>query len=117
LTLSAADLHWVDLFRLLDENYENLTEQDRRRLLQENPMVVDKFFSLRVEAFIKYVSYIVIIDGKCTIHFLPVLTDAEFSFLFFRFCKRGTKWSIIGIVLNTSTGKITIYFKISILFA
>jgi len=50
-------------------------------------MVVDKFFSLRVEAFIKYVSYIVIIDGKCTIHFLPVLTDAELSFLFLRFAK------------------------------
>ncbi|KAK3916400.1 ATP-dependent DNA helicase [Frankliniella fusca] len=53
LTLSSADMHWPDLYKLLDSNnYENLTEKQRRDLLQNNPNIVDAFFSERVEKFI-----------------------------------------------------------------
>ncbi|KAK3908156.1 LOW QUALITY PROTEIN: V-type proton ATPase subunit C [Frankliniella fusca] len=50
LTLSSADLHWPDLFRILTGNLDNsqLTEKERRDLLQNNPYAVDK----RVECII-----------------------------------------------------------------
>ncbi|KAK3922134.1 ATP-dependent DNA helicase [Frankliniella fusca] len=55
LTLSCADLHWPDLFRVLTGNEDNskLTEKERRDLLQKNPYIVDSFFHERVECFIE----------------------------------------------------------------
>ncbi|KAK3923264.1 ATP-dependent DNA helicase [Frankliniella fusca] len=57
LTLSCADGHWNDLFKLLTKNNDVscLTENDRRKLIQENPKVVDEFFDHRVQSFIKHV--------------------------------------------------------------
>ncbi|KAE8738768.1 hypothetical protein FOCC_FOCC015740 [Frankliniella occidentalis] len=57
LTLSAADLHWKDLYRLLTgkEDLSELTEFERHKLLRDNPQVVDEFFDMRVNAFLKHV--------------------------------------------------------------
>lgn len=63
LTLSAADGHWEDLYRLLtDTDVSLLTEGERRRLVQQNPHIVDSFFAHRVESFIKNVSQKVKVD-------------------------------------------------------
>ena len=52
-TLSAADYHWPDLFRLLSNtNPEDLTDQQRRELMHDNPGVVAYFFKKRCEIFI-----------------------------------------------------------------
>ncbi|KAK3932747.1 52 kDa repressor of the inhibitor of the protein kinase [Frankliniella fusca] len=53
LTLSAADYHWPDLFRILapDKDVNSLSEKERRLLIQQNPILVDQFFLKRVEAF------------------------------------------------------------------
>jgi len=58
LTLSCADGHWADLYRMLGRTNDLLTlsEKERRKLVQDNPHLVDMFFSYRVEAFIKHVS-------------------------------------------------------------
>lgn len=57
LTLSCADGHWTDLFRLLTEkDVSLLTEAERRKLVQDNPHILDSFFAFRVEALIKNVS-------------------------------------------------------------
>ena len=62
LTLSAADFHWPDLFRLLldsegleDEErvlLEDLTEEHRRNLIANHPFVPSMFFMRRVEIFL-----------------------------------------------------------------
>ncbi|KAK3917404.1 ATP-dependent DNA helicase RRM3 [Frankliniella fusca] len=56
-TLSAADLHWPELFAILspDEDQITMTEGRRRQLIQENPVIVDTFFLDRVESFIDLV--------------------------------------------------------------
>lgn len=60
-TLSAADMHWPELYRVLDPetDYSTLdkTEAYKRRstLLNNNPMVVDWFFHDRAEYFINSV--------------------------------------------------------------
>lgn len=57
LTLSCADGHWNDLYSLLtDKDISLLTEKDRRKLIQENPQIVDSFFDYRVKSFIEHVS-------------------------------------------------------------
>jgi len=57
ITLSAADLHWPDLFRLLtDKDPSDTSEKERRTLLQENPMICDQFCDERIQSFIKNVS-------------------------------------------------------------
>ncbi|XP_034240282.1 uncharacterized protein LOC117644774 [Thrips palmi] len=57
LTLSCADGHWSDLFKLLtgNDDISTLTESDRRKLIQDNPKVVDEFFDHKVQSFIKHV--------------------------------------------------------------
>lgn len=54
LTLSAADMHWPELYKILapDEDIQNITEQQRWKLVQDNPLVVDEFFLTRAETFI-----------------------------------------------------------------
>ena len=68
LTLSCADGHWNDLYKLLsDVDVSLLTEKDRRQLIQDFPHVVDSFFDYRVKSFIKNVS---IIDLDMCLHLL-----------------------------------------------
>ena len=57
-TLSAADLHWPDLFQLLapDEDLDTMSEAKRRKLVEQNPAKVDAFFSERGETFITEVN-------------------------------------------------------------
>ncbi|KAK3923470.1 Ornithine aminotransferase [Frankliniella fusca] len=56
LTLSCADGHWNDLYKLMTNvDISTLTEKDRRKLVQENPHIVDSFFDERVQSFIKNV--------------------------------------------------------------
>ncbi|KAK3914465.1 Vacuolar membrane-associated protein iml1 [Frankliniella fusca] len=57
LTLSAADLHWKDLYRLLtgQDDLSHLSEYERHKLLRDNPQIVDEFFDMRVNAFLKHV--------------------------------------------------------------
>ncbi|KAK3926417.1 THAP domain-containing protein 11 [Frankliniella fusca] len=57
LTLSAADMHWPFLFKLLapHEDPETMSEYKRRELIQQNPLIVDEFFLTRVETFLQEV--------------------------------------------------------------
>jgi len=56
LTLSCADGHWNDLYKLMtDTDVSLLTEKERRQLVQDNPHIVDSFFDQRVQSFIKNV--------------------------------------------------------------
>lgn len=54
-TLSAADYHWPDLFRLLCEgtntNPDTLEESDRRKLMHDNPDIVAFFVQERFRLF------------------------------------------------------------------
>lgn len=54
-TLSAADYHWCDLFRLLspDSDPETISDGDRRRLMHENPLIVSWFFQHRCYVFLE----------------------------------------------------------------
>lgn len=58
LTLSSADGHWDGLYKLLSgqNDTSNLTESQRRKLIQDNPHIVDEYFDYRVKAFITNVS-------------------------------------------------------------
>lgn len=62
LTLSAADLWWPDLARLLGCNFEEeelLNEsqivQQRQKLINENPLIVENYFTFRAVTFIEKV--------------------------------------------------------------
>lgn len=54
-TLSAADYHWPDLFRLLqpNSNPDSLNDQERRVLMHENPAKVAWFFKERCDIFMR----------------------------------------------------------------
>ncbi|KAK3923555.1 ATP-dependent DNA helicase RRM3, partial [Frankliniella fusca] len=56
-TLSAADLHWPDLFKIIapNEDLDTMTEFRRRKLVKANPMIVDNYFLKRAETFINNV--------------------------------------------------------------
>uniref|UniRef100_A0A158P537 ATP-dependent DNA helicase n=1 Tax=Tetranychus urticae TaxID=32264 RepID=A0A158P537_TETUR len=53
-TLSAADYHWPDLFRLLspDNDSNLLSERERIELMHKNPLITSWFFRRRAETFI-----------------------------------------------------------------
>ncbi|KAK3907212.1 hypothetical protein KUF71_002902 [Frankliniella fusca] len=56
LTLSCADGHWRDLYKLLtDLDIDSLSAAQRRKLVQDNPLIVDSFFDYRVKSLIKNV--------------------------------------------------------------
>lgn len=58
-TLSAADMHWPDLYKFLlnsDENPNSLTDATRRKLIEENPAKLDAFFVERGDTFITQVN-------------------------------------------------------------
>lgn len=51
-TLSSADYHWQDLYRLLGYDDPNsLSFEVKSRLLADNPLIVSCFFNMRVEYF------------------------------------------------------------------
>lgn len=58
-TLSAAELHWPDLYRLLAPastiNGEILSDRERRILMCENALVVATFFEERLKLFVEQV--------------------------------------------------------------
>ena len=56
-TLSAADHQWNSLFKLLcpDTDPNTIDDQQRKKLIQENPLIVSYFFKERVNHFMKYV--------------------------------------------------------------
>ena len=60
-TFSSADMHWPDLHSLFEENNNdcntNLTSQQRRENVINNPHIVDWFFTQRLESFIKFWLY------------------------------------------------------------
>ncbi|KAL7291691.1 hypothetical protein TKK_0014481 [Trichogramma kaykai] len=56
-TLSAADYHWSDLFRLLISEWDidDLTDNERRQVMHENPIIVGYFFQERAHILINNV--------------------------------------------------------------
>ncbi|XP_015793934.1 uncharacterized protein LOC107370453 [Tetranychus urticae] len=56
-TLSAADYHWPDLYKILDptNNIDTSIEANRRRLMHDNPLITAWFFQKRAETFIREV--------------------------------------------------------------
>ncbi|XP_052130984.1 uncharacterized protein LOC127751444 [Frankliniella occidentalis] len=57
-TLSSADYHWKELYRLLGcEESANLTYSEKSRLLSENPLILTTFFKHRVQYFLKKTFY------------------------------------------------------------
>lgn len=50
-TLSYADGHWPDLHRLLPWIGPDSTSSERRLAVDRNPHIVDKYFTLRTQAF------------------------------------------------------------------
>jgi hypothetical protein len=56
LTLSCADGHWNELYQLLsNKDPSDLSEIERRQLVQDNPSIVDSFFNHRIQSFVKNV--------------------------------------------------------------
>ena len=56
-TLSSADYHWPYLYTLLGYDVNKLSISQKMKLVSENPLVCDTFFSLRCKFFLeKYVS-------------------------------------------------------------
>ena len=56
-TFSSADMHWPELHSLLHHNTINLTSEDRRQAVINNPHIVDWFFTKRLESFLKHWLY------------------------------------------------------------
>ena len=56
-TLSAADYHWPDLFRLLcpDKHFDDISDKEKRKLMHDNPVLVAYFFQHRVKLFVEHV--------------------------------------------------------------
>lgn len=56
-TLSAADYHWPDLFKLIapNQNFEDLNEEMRKELMHKNPLITSYFFQYRMELFMKLI--------------------------------------------------------------
>ena len=68
LTLSCADLRWEELpyiinklnnLGLSDKELKNLSHQERTKLLNENPVLVARYFQYKVQVFLKKL----ILDG------------------------------------------------------
>ncbi|KAK3931895.1 ATP-dependent DNA helicase [Frankliniella fusca] len=53
ITLSCADGHWEDLYKLMThKDILSLSPRERRQLVQDNPHIVDAFFDYRVNVLI-----------------------------------------------------------------
>ena len=56
-TLSSADMHWPELHQLFSSNVDDITSEERRMNVINNPHLVDWFFTKRVEQFVKHWLY------------------------------------------------------------
>ena len=57
-TFSSADMHWPELHSLFYDSADlELSSQDRRHNVIDNPHIVDWFFTQRLESFVKYWLY------------------------------------------------------------
>ena len=59
-TFSSADMHWLELHALFEENSNvntNLTSEERCQNVINNPHIADWFFAQRLENFVKYWLY------------------------------------------------------------
>ena len=56
-TLSSADMHWPELHQLFNSNIDDITAEERRMNVINNPHLVDWFFTKRVEQFVKHWLY------------------------------------------------------------
>ena len=56
-TLSAADYHWPDLFGIFcpEKWYEEISDDEERKLMHDNPLLVGYFFQHRVKLFVEHV--------------------------------------------------------------
>lgn len=60
ITLSAADLYWPEIYRILDPDYDyaNLNQNTEfiriSKLLNSNPLIVAYFFHKRLEFFMEH---------------------------------------------------------------
>ncbi|KAK3923346.1 ATP-dependent DNA helicase [Frankliniella fusca] len=88
-TLSSADFHWKDLYRLLgQEDSSQLSYNEKSNLLSENPLIVTTFFKARIQYFLKktFFDYFEVQDfwyrtefqnrGSCHVHGVAWLKDA-----------------------------------------
>lgn len=83
LTLSAADLWWPDLLRLMGcdiAEEESLTEaqifERHQKLINDNPLIVEKYFSYRANLFItEILCKTTGIDLDSNIEDLPIYMD------------------------------------------
>ena len=63
MSLSAADTRWTDLLRMLarlnddieylDEEIENLSWQEKTKLVQKDPVTCSRYFDHRVQEFLQ----------------------------------------------------------------
>ena len=51
-TFSSADMHWPELRKLFCSDVKDLTPQDRRKHIIDNPHLADWFFTKRVESLL-----------------------------------------------------------------
>ena len=60
LTLSCADLKWNELSHITNKlNNSNLTDEERTKLLNDNPVLVTRHFQYKVQVFFKEI----VLDG------------------------------------------------------
>ncbi|KAK3907153.1 ATP-dependent DNA helicase [Frankliniella fusca] len=52
-TLSSADYHWPDLYRLLGYDVTSLSNAEKSNLISQNPLIADTFFYLRSKFFLE----------------------------------------------------------------
>ena len=50
-------MHWPELHKLFCSHVEDLTPQDRRKHVIDNPHLADWFFAKRLESFVKHWLY------------------------------------------------------------
>lgn len=83
LTLSCADGHWDGLYKLLSgqDDTSNLTEGERRKLIQNNPHIVDEYFDYRVKSFIANVSSFVNDQNTIEAEVKKIISNLNFQVL------------------------------------
>ncbi|KAJ1520349.1 hypothetical protein ONE63_004547 [Megalurothrips usitatus] len=53
ITLSSADYHWPDVYRILGYNVKTLSVSEKMKIISENPLVFDTYFVLRAKFFME----------------------------------------------------------------
>ena len=57
ITLSSADYHWPDIYRLIHKDGEvpELSERERAQIMHDNPFIVSHYFYERTQTFLETV--------------------------------------------------------------